>query len=126
MSKTNEMIQMIWHETCSCKCIDVSVCNDKQRWNSNKCRCECKEFVVKDRCDNGSIWNLSTCEFECDKTCDIGEYLDYANCKYTKRLINRIVKKWRYEDIKILMEVKWFIMGFCMIMEEYASLVYYA
>ena len=24
----------------------------------------------------------SNCSCECDKSCDIGEYLDYKNCKY--------------------------------------------
>ena len=26
------------------------------------------------------IWNPSKCDCECDKTCNIGEYLDYENC----------------------------------------------
>ena len=34
--------------------------------------------------DKGSIWNPSNCECECDKSCDIGEYLDYKNCKCKK------------------------------------------
>ena len=33
------------------------------------------------------------CECECDKSCDIGEYLDYENCKCIKRLIDKLVKK---------------------------------
>ena len=29
---------------CKCECrLDAIVCNDKQLWNKNKCRCECKE-----------------------------------------------------------------------------------
>ena len=28
----------------------------------------------KSRCDNGFIWNPSVCEYECDKSCDIGKY----------------------------------------------------
>ena len=29
-----------WHETCKCKCtLDAGVCNNKQRWNDDKCRC---------------------------------------------------------------------------------------
>ena len=35
----------------------------------------------------------SNCECECDKSCDVGEYLDYANCKCTKRLIDKLVKE---------------------------------
>ena len=42
-----------------CKCrLDVSVCNNKHRWNDEKCRCECKELINKGVCDRGSIWIL--------------------------------------------------------------------
>ena len=35
-----------WHETCGCKCrLDASVCNEKQRWNSDKFRCDYKELI---------------------------------------------------------------------------------
>ena len=38
MSRTNEMRNIKWHETCKCKCrLDASVCNNKQRWNNDKC-----------------------------------------------------------------------------------------
>ena len=30
-------------------------------------------------CDKGFIWNPSTCECECDKLFDIGEFLDYKS-----------------------------------------------
>ena len=37
-----------WHEMCKCKCrLDASVSNNKQRWNDDKCRCECKELIDK-------------------------------------------------------------------------------
>ena len=61
--------------------LDSIVCNNKQRWNKNKYRCECKELIDKGICDKGFVWNPSNCECECDKSCDIGEYLDYENCK---------------------------------------------
>ena len=38
-----------------------------------------------------SIWNPSTCECECNKSCDIGEYLDYENCNWKKRLVDKLV-----------------------------------
>ena len=48
MSRTNETRHIEWHETCKCKCrLDASVCNNKQRWNEDKCRCECKELIDK-------------------------------------------------------------------------------
>ena len=56
MSRTNETRHVSWHETCTCKCgLDAS--NDKQRWNNDKCRCECKELIDKGRYDKGFIWN---------------------------------------------------------------------
>ena len=43
MSRTNETRHIEWHETCKCKCrLDAIVCNNKQRWNEDKCRCDCK------------------------------------------------------------------------------------
>ena len=86
MSRTNETRHVEWHETCKCKCrLDASVCNNKQRWNNEKRRCEFKELVDKGRCTKGFIWNTSNCECECDKLCDVGKYLDYKNCKCRKK-----------------------------------------
>ena len=85
---------MSWLETCACKCKwDASICNNRQRWNKDKCRCECKKLLNKGRCDDGFIWNLSTCESEYGKSCDVGEYLNYVNCKFIKRLIDNLVEK---------------------------------
>ena len=82
MSRTNETRHIKWHETCKCKCrLDVSVCNNKQRWNDDKCQCECKELTDKGVCGKGYIRNPSNCEYECDKSCGVGEYLEYENCK---------------------------------------------
>ena len=39
------------------KCVNANV--DKQRWNKNKCRYECKEFINKGVCDKDFIWNPS-------------------------------------------------------------------
>ena len=69
----------------------MSVCNDKQPWNNEKPRCECKELIDKGRCDKGFIWNLKTCECKCDKSCDIGQYLDYKNRKCQKEIIGKLV-----------------------------------
>ena len=78
----NETRSIKQHESCKCICrLDKTICNNKQKWNKNKCRCECKELIDKGICDKGFIWNPSNCECECDKTCYIGEYLDYENCK---------------------------------------------
>ena len=75
MSRTNETRHIEWHKACKCKCrLDSSVCDNKQRWNEDKCRCEC-ELIGKGMCDKAYIWNPRNCECECDKSCDVGEYL---------------------------------------------------
>ena len=50
-------------------------------------------MIDKGRCDTGFIWNSSNCECECDKSCDIGQYLDYKNCKCRKELISKLVEE---------------------------------
>ena len=94
ISRTNEIRYIKWHKTCKCKCrLDASLCNDKQRWNEEKCRSECKELIGKGIFDKGFIWNPSNCKCECDKSCYFGEYLDYENCKCIKRLTDKLVEE---------------------------------
>ena len=89
MSRTNETRPIEWHKTGKCKCrLDASVCSNK-----DKCRCNCKELIDNGRCNKGFIWNLSNCECECDKLCDVGEYLDFKNCKCEKKLVHRLVEE---------------------------------
>ena len=49
--------------------MDASVCRNKQRWNEEKCRCDCEELTDKGIYDKGFICNPSNCECECDKSC---------------------------------------------------------
>ena len=52
ISRTNEKRHIKWHETYKCICrLDEIICNSKQRWNEDKCRCECKELIDKGLCD---------------------------------------------------------------------------
>ena len=44
-------------------------------------------------CDKGFIWNPSNFECECDKSCDIGEYLDYKNCNCRKKIIDKLFEE---------------------------------
>ena len=56
ISRTNETRHIEWHKTCKSKCwLDASVCNNKQRWNEDKCRCECKELIGKGICNKEFI-----------------------------------------------------------------------
>ena len=74
--------------------MDASVSNNKQRWNEDICRCECREELIdKESCDKGSVFNPSNCECECHKSCDLGKYLDYKNCKCRRKIVGELVKE---------------------------------
>ena len=82
MPRTNETRFTECHETCKCECrLDAIVCNNKQRWNKNPSSCDC----------------------ECDKACDVGEYVGYEHCKCRKKLIDKLVDECTetFEEVKL-------------------------
>ena len=89
----NETRNVLWHKSCKCVCrLNSSVCNSKQIWNGNTCRCNCNEdFAGIISCDKGYTWNPSTCECQCDMWCKPGQYLDYKKCVCKNKLIGRII-----------------------------------
>ena len=92
MSRTKETRFIKWHEKCNCKCrLDTIICNNKQRWNKNKCRCEWKELIDKGICDKIFIWNPRNCK--CNKNCDFSEYLECENFKCRKKLVDILIDK---------------------------------
>ena len=95
MSFTNQTKHKKWHETCKHKCrLDPSVCNNKQKWNEDKCRYKCREKLInKESCNKGFIWNPIYGNCECDKSCDIGEYLDYKHCKCRRKIVGELVEE---------------------------------
>ena len=41
MPRINKVRHIEWHESCKYKCrLDAGVCNNKQRWDNEKYRCE--------------------------------------------------------------------------------------
>ena len=82
MQKINKTRHLIWYEDCECiRRLSAAICNSKQMWNEDKYRCECREDLIGNGiCAKGFIWNSSNCECECDKSCTIGQYLDYKSC----------------------------------------------
>ena len=49
-----------------------------------------KNVIHKGMCKKRFIWNPSNCECECDKSCDVGEYLDYKNCICRNKLVDKL------------------------------------
>ena len=44
-------------------------------------------------CDKGYIWNPSNCACECDKSCGIGQYLDYKSCACRNSLVDKLAEE---------------------------------
>ena len=45
ISQQNNFRNITFHKSCKCDCLlDEKVCNNEQRWNKDKCRCECLEI----------------------------------------------------------------------------------
>ena len=58
-------------------------------------------MIDKGICDKGFIWNPSNCECECDKSCDIGEYLNYKNCICGKKIVDQLVEECTETDDEV-------------------------
>ena len=88
LMRLNETRNVLWHESCKCVCkLNSSVCNNKQIWNNDTCRCDCnKDFAGIISCAKGYTWNPSICECQCDKWCKQGQYLDH-------KLIGRLIEE---------------------------------
>ena len=93
--RLNETRNVLWHESCKCVCrLNSSVCNCKQIWNSDTCKCDCNEdFTGIMTCNRGYMWNPSTCACECDMWCEPGQYLDYKKCVCKNKLIDKIISE---------------------------------
>ena len=59
-------------------------------------------------CDRWYICDLSNCECKCDQSCDACEYLDYKNCKCSKKLVDKLLEECTEtaEKVKIVNENK--------------------
>ena len=93
LMRLNETHNALWHESCKCVCrLNSSVCNSKQIWNSDTCKCNCNEdFAGIINCTKGYMRNPSTCTCECDMWCKPGQYLDHKNCICKNKLIGRVI-----------------------------------
>ena len=62
ISKKNVLKNITFHKSCKCDCLlDEKSCNNKQRWNKDKCRFECLEIK---ECGNNYFWNVVNCRCE--------------------------------------------------------------
>ena len=70
ITKINESKILTKYISSECKFkFDVRNCNSNQKWNIDKCRCECKNPEEHNACEKHYISNPGTC------SCENGEYL---------------------------------------------------
>ena len=95
IKRLNETRSVLWHESCKCVCkLNSSVCNNKQIWNNDTCKCDCNEdFASIINCTKGYMWNPRTYECQCDIWCKQGQYLDHKNCICKNKLIGRVIEE---------------------------------
>ena len=95
LMRLNETRNVLWHKSCKCVCrLNSSVCNSKQIWNSDTCKCDCNEdFAGIMACNKGYMWNPSTFACECDMWCKPGQYLDYKKCVCKNKLIGKVISE---------------------------------
>ena len=56
MLGVNETRVLVYHELCECKCrLNKSVCNSKQKWNHDECKCDSKELGDWGSCKNDNM-----------------------------------------------------------------------
>ena len=56
ISQQNEIRRLCFHESFKCDCLlNETVCNDKQKWNKDRCRYECLKI---EKCDNNYFLNV--------------------------------------------------------------------
>ena len=86
LMRLNETCNVLWHKSCKCVCkLNSSVCNNKQIWNDDTCRCDCNEdFAGIINCAKGC---------QCDMWCEPGQYLDHKNCVCKNKLIDRLIEE---------------------------------
>ena len=96
ISQQNVLKNITFHKSCKCDCLlNEKVCNNMQKWNKNKCRCECLKI---EECNDNSSWNVVNCRCEFKKVaklktteeCDV-ETNDIVQNKTTSG--NPIIKK---------------------------------
>ena len=47
LMRLNETRNVLWHESCKCVCrLNSSVCNSKQIWNRDTCRCDVMKILL--------------------------------------------------------------------------------
>ena len=67
--------------------LTASVCSNGQIWNKDKCRCECREYLV-----GNEIFGTLVLVCVCYKSCGKRDYLDYKNCVCRNSIVDKLLE----------------------------------
>ena len=79
-----------YHISFECKCESNGwKCKSREKWKKDKHECKDKKLIKHRTCEEEYAWSPSTCACECDKDCEIGEYL--KDCEFVESLVDDLV-----------------------------------
>ena len=85
VSQQNEMKEISFHKSGRCDCLlNKTVYNDKQKWNSEECKCECLKL---ENCEYGFVWNVSNCK--CEQGKKVSKLISIQDTKIDKTIQNK-------------------------------------
>ena len=100
ISKKNVLKNISFHQSCKCDyLLDEKVCN-LQKWNKDKCRCEC--LKIKD-CDVGYSWNVNNCRCEMKK---LAAFIETEECDVKTNNIRNISECKAFPENKTITLIK--------------------
>ena len=86
LTMLNETRNVLWHESCKCVCkLNSSICDNKQIWNSDTCRCDCND-------DFAGMINCAKVLLNINVICGVN-HLDHKNCVCKNKLIGRLIEE---------------------------------
>ena len=81
ITEINESKTLTKHISRECKSkFDYRKCNSNQKWNNDKCWCECKNLKERRVCGKDYIWNFAT--FHCENGTYLASVIDDSVIKY--------------------------------------------
>ena len=98
LSQKNMLKNISFHKSCKCGCLlDEKVCDSLQKWNKEKCRCEC---LKKKKCGDNSFFNNVNCSCELRKAAalieeeckEISDDINENNCIIQNKTVTLIKK----------------------------------
>ena len=89
LSEKNVLKNISFHQSCKCDCLlDKKVCNNLQKGNKDKFRCECLKIK---KCAIGYSWNVNNYRFEMKKLAALIESERFHESEERKEITDNVI-----------------------------------